>query len=163
MKRVSSRRIKIHRTYDVNELARCLRIHKNTVRRWLQCGLPTIDARRPTLVQGAVLRIFLDTERRRLRQRCGPGELFCLRCRCPRSSSPRKLEYLPITAKSGNLRGICATCGAAIYRRASVAKIFDVAGDCAVTFQQAQQRIMETPELSSNSDLERGPEIDANA
>ena len=73
------------------------------------------------------------------------------------------LDYLPITTKSGNLRGSCNTCGAGIYRRVSVVKILEVAGDCLVTFQQGKQRIMETPELSSNSDLERGPEIHANA
>ena len=84
MRRVNGRRIKMHRTYSIEELARCLRIHKTTVRRWLKGGLSTIDTRRPALVDGTVLRIFLDAKRKRRRQRCGRGELFCLRCRCPR-------------------------------------------------------------------------------
>jgi hypothetical protein len=73
------------------------------------------------------------------------------------------LDYLPITNKSGNLRGSCNTCGAGIYRRVAHVKILDIAGGCLVALPQGQQRIMETPELSSNCDLERGPETDANA
>ena len=50
-----------------------------------------------------------------------------------------------------------------MHRRVSLPKLALAIGNLEVALPQAQQRIMETPELSSNSDLERGPEIDANA
>ena len=49
------RRVKIHRSYTVDEIARLFGIHKNTVRQWLKSGLPTIDNRRPTMARGADL------------------------------------------------------------------------------------------------------------
>ena len=50
-----------------------------------------------------------------------------------------------------------------MHRRVSLSKLATAIGNLEVALPQAQQRIVETPELSSNSDLERGPEIDANA
>ncbi len=36
------RLVKIHRSYTVEDAARCLAVHKNTVRRWIKAGLPTV-------------------------------------------------------------------------------------------------------------------------
>jgi predicted DNA-binding protein (UPF0251 family) len=37
------RLVKIHRIYTVEDAARCLAVHKNTVRRWIKAGLPTVS------------------------------------------------------------------------------------------------------------------------
>src|SRR6478735_5376453 len=47
MRRANGRRVKIHLSYSIEEAARCVGVHKNTVRRWLSSGLSAIDARRP--------------------------------------------------------------------------------------------------------------------
>jgi integrase/recombinase XerD len=47
-RRIDPRRIKIHRSCTVEEWAEILGTHKNTVRRWVSQGLPTVDGRRPT-------------------------------------------------------------------------------------------------------------------
>jgi integrase len=39
------RRVKLHRNYSVEEAAGCLNSHKNTVRRWIKEGLPTVGGR----------------------------------------------------------------------------------------------------------------------
>jgi hypothetical protein len=52
MKRLNPRRVKIHRTYTVNEAAMLFRVHKNTVCTWLKSGLRPIDSRRPILILG---------------------------------------------------------------------------------------------------------------
>ena len=51
--RPDRRRVKIHRTYAVDESARLLGIAKGTVRRWLKQGLSAIDTRKPVLIRGS--------------------------------------------------------------------------------------------------------------
>ena len=60
MRRANGRRVKIHLSYSIEETARCVCVHKNTVRRWLSSGLSAIDARRPALIHGSKLRAFLE-------------------------------------------------------------------------------------------------------
>jgi MerR HTH family regulatory protein len=55
----SARRIKIHRTYTVEEIARVLDVHKHTVRRWEKVGLLAIDDHRPKLFRGPDVHVFL--------------------------------------------------------------------------------------------------------
>ncbi len=138
MKRVNGRLIKIHRCYSVEEAARCLRVHKNTVRRWLCSGLAPIDTRRPLLIHGATLRAHLESERRRRRQRCRPGELFCLRCRAPQKPAGQALEYLATPVGAANLRGVCDACGALMHRRVARDRVVEASGDCSVAYPQGQ-------------------------
>jgi hypothetical protein len=132
VKRLNPRRVKVHRSYTVEEAARLFRVHKNTVRGWLKLGLQPIDSRRPILILGRQLASFLHMRRERSRQRCRSGQLYCFRCRSPRASAGRMAEYLPLTPSSGNLRAICAYCGTRMYRRVSLYKLAAVAGDMQV-------------------------------
>jgi hypothetical protein len=50
--RINPRLVKIHLSYTVDEAARRLKTHKNTIRNWIKLGLPVIDGRRPALVHG---------------------------------------------------------------------------------------------------------------
>ena len=154
MKRLNARRVKIHRSYSVDEVARLFRVHKNTVRIWIKAGLPTIDGRRPTLILGRELVRFLHERRQRIRQRCTPGQLYCVRCRAPRYPAPRAAEYFPITASSGNLKARCGACGALTWRRVSLGSLAVAAGDLQVLFPQGQQRIIDTASPSLNSDFD---------
>lgn len=138
-------------------------VHKNTVRGWLKSGLEAVDDRRPTLILGRKLSAFLHARRQRNRQRCKPGQFFCLRCRAPKTPALRKADYVPMTSTSGNLRGTCAHCGARIYRRVSLHKLAAAAGDLEVQLLQAQQRIRDTEPPSLNSDLRQDCDTYANA
>jgi len=51
-RRVDPRRIKVNRPYAVDEAARALFVHPNTVRNWIEQGLPALASNRPTLVLG---------------------------------------------------------------------------------------------------------------
>jgi hypothetical protein len=163
VKRVNPRRVKLHRNYAVEEVAMLFNVHKNTVRGWLKSGLEAVDERRPALVLGRTLSAFLHARRRRSRQRCGPGQFYCLRCRAPKYPAARKADYVPITPRSGNLRGSCADCGSRIYRRVSLRKLAASAGNLDVQLPQAQPRIEDTPSPSLNSDLRRDLDAYANA
>lgn len=154
MKRLNARRVKIHRCYSVEEAARLLKVHKNTVRMWIKVGLQTVDARRPTLILGRELARFLHERRQRSRQRCPLGQLYCVRCRAPRQPAGGAAEYIPITSTSGNLKGQCSDCGTSIWRRVSILRLKIVAGDLQVLFPQGLQRIEDEASPSLDSDFE---------
>lgn len=140
-----------------------VKAHKNTVRGWLKSGLETVDDRRPTLVLGRKLSAFLHARRQRARQRCRPGQFYCLRCRAPREPASGQAQYVPITRTSGNLRGICPDCGSRINRRVSLHKLAASVGHLEVQLPQAEQRIADTAYPCLNSDLVQEPETYANA
>jgi hypothetical protein len=159
VRRLNPRRVKIHRTYTVEETARLFRVHKNTVRDWLKSGLPKIDGRRPILILGRHLASFLHARRERRRQRCGAGEFYCFRCWAPKRPAARAAEYLPLTSHSGNLKSTCADCGTRMYRRVSLRKLAAAAGDLQVALPQAQQRLMESADPSANCDFDWVPDV----
>ena len=117
---------KIHRNYTVAEIADLFGIHRNTVRAWIKAGLPTIDSVRPLIVHGADLADFLRARRKKSKRKCGPGEIYCVRCREPRTPAGGIVEFEPSPAGNGSLVAICAVCEAIIYRRVSAAKLEEV-------------------------------------
>jgi hypothetical protein len=54
-RRFNYRRVKIHRTYTIAELAARIGAHKQTVGRWIAAGLPTTDSTRPFLPPSRML------------------------------------------------------------------------------------------------------------
>ncbi len=154
VKRLNARRVKLHRNYSVDEAARLFQVHKNTARMWIKNGLQTIDGRRPTLILGRELARFLHERRQRTRQRCQPGQLYCVRCRAPKAPAAGIAEYLPVTPRSGNLKAQCGTCGAVVWRRVSLRSLTAATGNLQVLLPQALQRIADetSPSLNSNFD-----------
>jgi hypothetical protein len=146
------RLVKVYRNYSVEDIARLFSLHKNTVRKWLTQGLPTIDDRRPKLVLGRELSLFLQRRRQKAKQVCGPGRIFCIACRAPKVPAGNMAECTTIGPLTGNLCGICPDCDRLIYRRINLAKIDAVRGDLEITFTQPRPRIGETDGLSVNYD-----------
>jgi hypothetical protein len=147
-------RAKIHRAYSVDEVARLYSVHKATVRNWFKAGLKAFTSKRPHLIHGADLRAFHTSRREALRQRCRPGELYCLRCRRPQRPAGDMLDYIPITLLSGNFRGICPECDGFIHRRVGLASVDAARGDCAVEYPHGQQRLSDMPSPSPDCDLQ---------
>jgi len=129
--------VKIHRSYTVDEIADLYRIHKCTVRAWIKAGLPTIDGKRPMLVRGRDLEEFLRVRRAKNKRPCQPGELYCVKCRAPRTPAGLLADYVPVTAKFGNLAGICPECNSMMYRRVSLARIRGDFGNLFISFPEA--------------------------
>ncbi|MGI8943177.1 MAG: hypothetical protein ACR2FJ_02890 [Qipengyuania sp.] len=154
-RRVNPHLIKLHRTYSVPELAACLAVHKNTVRHWQRDGLKPIDARRPVLFQGATIRTFLFNRNASRKRPCPPGTFYCFRCREPRPPALGMIEYLALTAVSGNLRAICATCETMMHRRARYASLSAIMPGLEVQTGQALPRLKGSPSPSLNCDVER--------
>jgi Helix-turn-helix domain len=145
---------KIHRNYTVDEAARVFSSHRNTVRSWIKQGLPTIDDKRPRLIRGADLVTFLRARRKRNKRPCGPGEIYCVRCRVPRAPWGNTADYEVLTATLGNLIAICSACEALMYRRVNLVRLDEIRGKVEVTLPQALPRLSESVDPSVNSDLE---------
>jgi excisionase family DNA binding protein len=161
---IRHRLLKAHRSYTVEELARLLLTHKNTIRNWIKCGgLPVIDDRRPTLIKGSELIGFLKARRTSAKKPCGPGFLFCLKCRSPREPAAGMADYLPLTSTSGNLSGLCPDCFTLMFRRVALSKLDRVRGNLAVAFPEAMPRLIESPSLSLNCDSCTKGKINENA
>ena len=148
------RRIKIHRTYTVDEIARLFLMHPNTVRAWSKQGLQPIDDRRPVLFKGDVLAAFLRTRRQRAKRPCGSSEIYCLPCRRPKRPAGGIVEYIPSSPTAGNLRGICPTCHRAIHRRVNREKLSIVTEDLEVVLTPPAPRLLVSDDLSVKCELE---------
>src|SRR5258706_11795835 len=127
-RRPNPRLVKTHRTYSVEEIARLFDVHKNTVRIWLKDGLSAIDEHRPTLVLGEELARFLQERRKNAKQSCGPGRIYCVACRAPKSPAGGMADCIVMNTTGGNLCGICPDCERLIYRRVNLARIDAVRG-----------------------------------
>lgn len=152
---VDPRVVKLNRTYDVAELAARLGVHKNTVRHWQAEGLKPIDGRRPVLFHGSTIRAFLSSRSAGQKSPCGPGTLYCFKCRAPRPPALDMIDYIPINATGGNVRAICATCETVMHRRAAKASLAIILPRCDVQTVQAPPRLKGSPSPSLNCDLER--------
>jgi hypothetical protein len=146
------RLVKVHRNYSVEEIARLFGIHKNTVRSWLNQGLVAIDDRRPILILGRELSRFLRERRKKARQTCGPGRIYCIACRAPKVPAGKMAECTPTGPLAGNLFGICPDCDRFIYRRVNLTKIEAVRGELEITFTQPRARIRESMDPIVNCD-----------
>lgn len=155
-RRSNPRLAKIHHSYSVEELARLLKVHKNTVRNWLRQGLAPIDGGRPTLVRGEEVRRFLIERRARLKQACGPGRIYCLPCRAPKVPAGNFAELIPNGTTAGMLQGICPSCDRMIYRRVNLQKLETVRGDLDITVAQAGLRLKETTRPNVHCDSREG-------
>ena len=150
------RLVKIHRSYTVEEIARLFSIHKNTVRHWVKEGLAVIDDKRPMLILGSILMEFLKARRVKNKRTCKPGELYCVRCRAPKSPAGNMADYTPITEKFGKLVAICPDCNAIMNRNVSMARIGEFCGKMDISFPEALRHIVERDKPSVNSDLIQG-------
>jgi len=154
IRRPDRRRVKLLRSYTIEEVARTLEVHRNTVRHWIKAGLRVIDDKRPILMLGSDLAEFLLRRRNARRQPCQAGQMFCLRCRRPQEPAGRMADFVASSATSGALVGICPACNGLMYRRVSLARLSDVVGALDVHMTQAQPRIEDTVTPNVNCHLE---------
>lgn len=150
--RLDRRRVKIHRSYTIDEAARTVGAAKGTVRRWIDKGLPAIRDRKPILIRGADLSDFM-AKRSRPKRSCPPGTCYCVKCRDARQPAGMMAEFVPINAMSGNLRAICPDCGSLMHRRTSHSQLVTIRTLLDVSIVEAALRIDDSFQPSTNDHL----------
>jgi hypothetical protein len=100
--------VKLSYSYEPAEIVKLFGIHRNTVRHWLKEGLVSIDDRRPILVSGAELRAFITGRQQARKQKCGPGEFFCFRCRATRKPWGGMADFSILNNKISKVIAFCS-------------------------------------------------------
>jgi hypothetical protein len=138
----------------VEELADTLGIHKNTVRSWIKSGLRPTDDRRPSILRGIDVAAFLNSRRKASKRPCGPGEIYCFKCRTAKTPDGLMADLEVTGPSSGRLVGICPTCATMLYRQVNPTRIEQFRGKLEITIRMAQSRLTDgsTPKL--NNDFE---------
>jgi hypothetical protein len=153
--RINPNTVKLHRSYSIGELADRLRVHTNTVRGWQRDGMQPIDSNRPIMFQGATVRAFHANRNASRKRPCPSGTLYCFRCRVPRPPALGMVDYIPLTAASGNLKAICATCDTIMHRRARYALLTAILPGCDVQVTEGLPRLSGSHSPSLNCYSER--------
>ena len=153
-RRPSHRSIKSLRNYTIADVARILQVSRRTVQEWIKKGLPIIDRQRPFLIHGSDLKEFLFDRKQRRKSKCGPGEIFCVKCRIPKQPAGGMADYEPRSATRGSLVGIGPTCNTIIARWTSRAKLEHAKGILDVKVTTAQSRLTDISEATVNCHFE---------
>lgn len=149
-RRHSARRVRSLRTYDVRQAAKATGATPGTVRHWHKNGLEAVIGHWPLIFRGADIIAFFRTRNAGRKQRCGPGRIYCLRCKAPKTPALGMVDYRPETPKRGVLAGLCPDCDGLIYRRTSPANLKAAAGDLEVSIPSVDSRLVETDVPNSN-------------
>ncbi|MDQ7069286.1 MAG: helix-turn-helix domain-containing protein [Rhodobacterales bacterium] len=122
-RRIKANRIKKNLTYTITEAADELEVSTATIRNWGKRGLPIQTEQRPYLIFGEDLREFIAQRRASKKFSLQDGELSCFTCNAGRRPLNDAVVYVPQTAKTGRLSGVCGTCGGKCARIISNAKL----------------------------------------
>ncbi len=110
-KRFSARGISKHRSYTIEEAAQIIGACPQTLRKWENEGLKLLMSRRPHLVNGADLVVFLQArEAKRKRPKLEIGQVRCFGCGVSKKPLGLMADYVPITPSRGRLAALCADC-----------------------------------------------------
>ncbi|NRB42410.1 MAG: helix-turn-helix domain-containing protein [Pseudomonadales bacterium] len=119
-------RVKMHHSYTFEEVAVLFGVHKNTVAGWVKKGLPCLKQRKPYLILGKELRLFLQDLRQSKKQKCKADELYCMGCKKPQKPMGLMVDYLPINDVKGRLIGLCECCERPMNRFANAGQLDDM-------------------------------------
>jgi hypothetical protein len=146
--------VRTHQNYTVEELAKVAGVHKHTVRRWVKNGLVTVDDRRPTIIRGADARLFLEARKTKKRHPCRPGEIYCFKCRVPRTPAGNFAELQVSSPTNGRLIGICPECSTMLHRIVNPTKLEPWNRILEIAVKPAPARIADSPDPKLNADSE---------
>tara|TARA_R110000851_G_scaffold280799_2_gene434159 strand:+ start:3164 stop:3544 length:381 start_codon:yes stop_codon:yes gene_type:complete len=125
----------------VEEAALLYEVHKRTVRNWIIKGLPICDDKRPLLILGTDLRLFLKQQRQENKRKCKPSELYCLKCREPRIPDQNTLQFIEETNTKGRVIAACSECNSWMNKYFKLDNLASIQRDLAVILPLQQKHI----------------------
>jgi Helix-turn-helix domain len=112
--------LKSNYSYSLEQIADLYGVGIATIRRWIRVdGLKRVPHVRPYLVHSTELKSFLERRQRDRRHPCAPNEVFCLRCRLPRTPQPGTGTVEPLPNTAIRFRAECSACGGKILKTIS--------------------------------------------
>ncbi len=127
-RRINLRAIRANTPYTFEEAAVALHVSIVTIRSWEKKGLSVMRTRKPFLILGSALQEFVENRIRNAKVPLEPDQLYCLPCRKPQIPMGRLVDYVPQTATTGRLVGLCPDCERTCSRMTSKAKLRDLEG-----------------------------------
>ncbi len=121
-RRMSLRGIAKDRVYTLKLAARAIGKSEATLRKWRHEGLRTIDDKRPYLVRGGDLILFVDKMEAARKSPLSDGQFHCMGCHASRPPRDGVVHYVDNNARTGRLVATCAECGAKMGRFCSAAE-----------------------------------------
>lgn len=121
-KRKDMRRIKSARLYRIKELALSIGVSKATVRRWIRHGLPSLSTGPNRLIEGEKAKAWLKQRQAQRKKKCGHKQMYCMKCKLPRSPRYRSVGMQPQGPKRFAVSARCAVCGTKMFRIFSTAQ-----------------------------------------
>ena len=146
-------KIKLHRSYTIDEAARVLETSKGTIRRWVkENGLPILEDRKPALIHGSSFKVFGQARTKSKIIKCKPHEFYCFRCKVPRSPAGSMADFIARTPKSGNLKAICEACDTIMNKHVSNTSLPALGSVLDLSIHLAPEHLVESPKSRSNDD-----------
>lgn len=112
--------------YSIHDIASLFVIHRATVRQWLKEGLLMIDNHKPFIVLGTDLKEFLKKRQGNRKNKCNSNELYCCKCREPRTSWENIVDIKIINERRLLIMGVCGQCGNKINKLSSLNKLDEI-------------------------------------
>jgi len=151
VKKFPANRIKSHRIYTVWEISDLLGCHKQTIIRWIKHHSLTADtSTKPWLIEGHDLKAFLGARQSKARCKLAPHHCYCLGCKKPREPDGKIADYVHQTPSSGQLIGLCSSCGKLMHKIVKRADLETIRAKIEVTIQQAHPRLVSREDPPSN-------------
>ena len=123
MKRYCLRGVCKSRVYTFKLAARIVGVSLATFRKWPKEGLKVITDKRPFLVRGADLIDFLNRRMAANRHIMTKDQIFCMRCKAPRTPLSGTLAFTPHGKLTGRISARCSECRGKIGRFCSTSEM----------------------------------------
>jgi hypothetical protein len=147
MKHYSLRGICKSRVYTFKTAARIVGVSYSTFCKWPNEGLRVITDKTPYLVRGADLITFLTRRMAANRHVMAKDQIFCLRCKEPRTAAIGSLSFTPQNEVTGRLGGLCSGCGGKIGRFCSVKELQKLRETHVIAINARANAYADTPPL----------------
>ena len=113
MAKINYRKICIHRTYSVKEIAELLHIVEKTCFRWIDDGLRTIpEGKKPILIKGNDLKEFLMNRKLKKKKKLNRNQFFCMTCK-----DARYAKRGSIGVNGNNKTALCRVCNGKMNKK----------------------------------------------